>query len=262
MYRIGKEIPLDLKIQRTIRQVMDDLKLPENVRSVIKPFSGFGFDLIHAGTLDAKYGAILGIPANFTNTEEQLRAELQIKEEPIDWTRKDARTLLNMLILSENAQKFTIASEILRIQAEEPYYNSVRLALIIAVLWTLYNAITYRYKLREHNTLLCRMLYLVFTLLGVISWFGIKDYRSYRLDSEHDRILCKLGAEYVKGGQEFYEKTLMRNRALRSLLGKEGEKIYTTNGNEQAFLRQKHLPMSYRKDFFDSYLQNVDCKVK
>lgn len=258
---MGDEVPLSPKIQQTIEQVMADLKLPDNVRNIIKPFSGFGFDLFHAGTLNAKYGAILSIPINFTSTEEYLRAELQINEEPVDWSRNDAKVLLKMSLLSENAQKFAIANEILRIQAEEPYYNSIRLALIIAVLWTLYNAITYRFKLRERNVLLCRTLYSVFPVIGTISWFGIKDYYSYHLDCEHNKILCDMGAEYIKGGQEFYDKTVMRNRALRSLLGKTGENIYTANGNEKAFIRQKHLPLSYRKDFFDLQLQNLNHKV-
>lgn len=260
-YQIGKEAPLDFKILQRIQKIMDDLKLSDDIRNIIKPFSVFGFDLLHAGTLNNKYGAILGIPANFTNTAEQLRENLQIKEEPIDWTRQDAQSFLNASILSENAQKFAIAREILRIQAEEPYFNSYILAFIIAILWTFYNAITYRFKLRNQNVILCRTLYSSFTVCGAISWFGIKDYRSYHLDRNTDEALCSLGADYIKGGQEFYEKTLIRNRAIRSLLGEEGKRIYTAYGNEQTFLRQKHVPLSYSKDFFDSRLQNLDCKT-
>jgi len=255
---MGKEIPLGFKIKQRIQEVMNDLKLSDDIRNVIQPFSVFGLDLFHAGTLNNKYGAILGIPANFTNTIEQLYKKMQVKEQPIDWTRQDAQNLLNGAILSESAQKFAIACEILRIQAEEPYFNSYLLALIIAILWTLYNAITYKFKLRGQNVVLCRTLYSSFTILGAISWFGIKDYRSYYLDKKDDEALCNLGAEYVKGGQEFFEKTLIRNRALRSLLGEEGKRIYTAYGNEKIFLRQKHLPLSHRKDFFDSRLQNLE----
>jgi len=245
-------------MQQRIQEVMEDLKLADNIKNLIKPFSVFGFDLFHAGTLNIKYGAILGIPANFTNTAEQLRENLQIKQEPVDWTRQDAKTFLSASMLSENAQKFAIAHEILQIQTEEPYLNSSRLVLIIAVLWTLYNAIIYRYNLREKNVILCRSLYSSFTLFGVILWIGIKDYRSYHLDRKNDEALCNLGTEYIKGGQEFYEKMLIRNRAIRSLLREEGKKIYTAYGNEQTFLRQKHVPITHRKDFFDSRLQNLN----
>ncbi|XP_032682687.1 transmembrane protein 177 isoform X2 [Odontomachus brunneus] len=254
MCRMGKEMPLSPKIQQTIQRVMDDLKLPDNVRNVIKPFSVFGFDMFQAGTLAAKHGAVLGIPVNFIVTAEVLRQELQIKDEPLDWTRQDAKIFFSSLMFSENAKKFAIAREILRIQAEEPRFNSFRLAVIITVLWAFYNAITLRFQLRGRNVILCRSLYVSFALLGAISWIGIKDYRSYRLDSVHDRALCDLGVEYVRGGQEFYEKMVMRNRALRSLLGKDGEKQYTANGNERIFLRQKHVPIVHRKDFFDSQL--------
>lgn len=255
---MGKETPLGFRIQKRIQEVMNDLKLSDDVRNVIQPFSVVGLDLLHAGTLNNKYGAILGIPANFINTVEQLYKNMRLKEQSIDWTRQDAQILLNAVMLSENAQKFAIACEILRIQAEEPYFNSYLLALIIAVLWTLYNAITYKFKLYGQNVILCRMLYSSFTIFGAILWFGIKDYRSYHLDKKDDETLCNLGAEYIKGGQEFFEKTLLRNRALRSLLGEEGKRIYTAYGNEHTFLRQKHVPLTYRKDFFDSRLQNLE----
>lgn len=238
--------------------VMDDLKLPDDVRNTIKPFSVFGFDLLHAGSLNVKYGAILGIPANFTNTAEQIRENLQIKEEPVDWMRQDAKAFLKAVMLSENAQKFAIAHEILQIQAEEPYFNSLGLALIIAALWTLYSVVSYRFRLRDGKAMVRRTFYTVFTLFGATLWFGIKDYRSYQLDKQNDEALCRLGAEYIKGGQEFYEKTLIRNTAMRTLLGAEGKSIYTVHGNEETFLRQKHVPISHRKDLFDSHLRNLE----
>lgn len=249
---------LTSKVQQRIQRVMDDLKLPDEVRNVIRPFSVFGFDLFHAGTLNAKYGAILGIPPNFTNTEAELRENLQIMEEPVDWTRQDAQSFLKAVMLSENAQKFAIAREILRIQAEEPYFNSLRLALTVAVLWTLYNVISYRYRLREGNAIARYTLYATFALFGGILWFGVKDYQSYRLDKDNDEALCRLGAEYIKGGQEFYEKTLIRNKALKTLLGAKGKSTFTVHGNEETFLRQKHVPISHRKDFFDMHLRNLE----
>ncbi|XP_029175700.1 transmembrane protein 177 [Nylanderia fulva] len=256
-YQIDKEAPLGSKMHQTIQDVMNDLKLPDDVKSLIKPFNAFGFDLFHAGSLYTKYGAILGIPVNFTNAAEQLRENLQILEEPIDWTRQDAKSFLKSTTLSENAQKFAIANEILRIQTEEPLFSSFLLGVIIAGFWTLYNSITYKYSLHR-NVIMCRTLYSSFTLCGILAWFGIKDYRTYNLDSEHDEALCKLGPEYVKGGQEFYEKLLSRNRALRSLLGNDGKRTYTAYGNEHTFLRQRYVPISHRKAFFDLRLNNLN----
>lgn len=259
-YQLDREVPLGFKMHQRIQEVMDDLKLPNDVKNLIKPFNAFGFDLFHAGSLSTKYGAILGIPANFTNTAEQLKENLQIMDERIDWTRQDAQNFLKSTTLSESAQKFAIAHEILRIQTEEPLFNSVLLAAIIAGLWTLYNCITYMYSLRK-NIIMCRTLYSSFTICGALLWFGIKDYRSYHLDNENDEALCNLGAEYVKGGQEFYEKLLIRNRALRSLLEKDGKRLYTTYGNEHTLLRQNHVPISHRKAFFDLRLDGLNRKA-
>lgn len=257
-YQLGKETPLGSKIEQRIQRVMDDLKLPVDVRDAVKPFSVFGFDLFHAGTLSAKYGAILGIPANFISTTEELRENLQIKEESVDWTRQDAQAFLRAMRLSESAQKFAIARELLRIQAEEPYFNSLGLAVIIATLLTLYSFVSYRFRLREGNAMMRRTFYVVFPVFGATLWFGMKDYRSHRLDMENDEALCRLGPEYIKGGQEFYDKLLIRNKALRSLLGTEGKSIFTVHGNEETLLRQKHVPISQRKDYFDSHLRNLE----
>ncbi|KAL0131900.1 hypothetical protein PUN28_003038 [Cardiocondyla obscurior] len=256
-YQLGKEVPLNSNVQQQIQKVMNDLKLPDSVKNIIKPFSVSGFELFHAGTLNAQYGAILGMPINLTSTPEEIHENLQIGEEPIDWTRYDAQIFMKAVMLSEDAQKFAIAREILRLQAEEPFLNSFELALIIAMLWTLYNVISYRFKLKD-NAIARRTLYTVFILFGAALWFGVKDYQSYQLDKENDKILCSLGLNYIKGGQEFYDKTLIRNKALRTLLGSKGKGIYTVYGNEETLLRQKHLPFSYSKDFFDSHLRKLE----
>lgn len=257
-YQLNKEMPLGRTVEQRIQIVMDDLKLSDNVRDAIKPFSVFGFDMFHAGSFNTKYGSILGIPYNFTNTSCDIRENLLIKEEPVDWTRQDAQSFIKSVILSENAQKFAIAREILRIQTEEPYFNSLTLALTIATIWTFYNLISYKFRLREAKAMVRRTFYVIFILFSPILWFGIKDYRSYQLDRENDEALCRLGTEYIKGGQEFYEKMLSRNRAIRTLAGAEGKGIYTAYGNEKTFLRQKHVPISHRKDFFDSQLRNLE----
>lgn len=49
-------------------------------------------------------------------------------------------------------------------------------------------------------------------------------------------------------GVSFYEKLLKKNIALRNLIGGN---IYTALGNENFFLRQKSLPLTIRKSFFE-----------
>lgn len=251
-YQADNEIPVGPAVKQRIQKVMDDMKLSDKVRNVIRPFSAFSFDLFHAGTLNPRYGAILGIPANFINSAKELRDKLTIREELVDWTRQDAQAFLDAAILSENAQDFALAREILWILAEEPYFNSLTLAAIIAIFWSFYNAITHAFKLRERNVIVCRMLYLSFALIGAISWFGIKDYRSYNLDKKHSEVLCDLGPRYVEGGQEFYDKLIRRNKALRTLMGDDGKDTYTAYGNEKTVLRQKYVPLTHKKEFFDS----------
>lgn len=48
-----------------------------------------------------------------------------------------------------------------------------------------------------------------------------------------DEQAANVSPSYAEGGLEFYEKILQRNTALRQLMGKEGEKLYTIFGNDQ-----------------------------
>jgi hypothetical protein len=44
---------------------MDDMQISDKKRRLIKPFTVFGFDIIHAGCTQTTTGAIIGIPSNF-----------------------------------------------------------------------------------------------------------------------------------------------------------------------------------------------------
>lgn len=48
-----------------------------------------------------------------------------------------------------------------------------------------------------------------------------------------DERAANVSPSYAEGGLEFYEKILQRNTALRQLMGKEGEDLYTVFGNDQ-----------------------------
>lgn len=56
-------------------------------------------------------------------------------------------------------------------------------------------------------------------------------------------------------GIRFYDKILKKNVALRNLTG---QNIYTAMGNENYLLRQKSLPLTARKSFFELKKKEFD----
>jgi len=81
-------------------------------------------------------------------------------------------------------------------------------------------------------------------------WVFGQDYPTIMYEKEADMAVIKLGENYLKGGLEYYNKIIQRNIALHTLMGEEGKKLFTAGGNEQVFIRTKHLPLAMRRDYF------------
>lgn len=82
-------------------------------------------------------------------------------------------------------------------------------------------------------------------------YFMMKDVSQFTIEKRIDEALKKANPIFEEGGKEYYTKIIERNQALRKLLGKQGEIQYTALGNENHFLRIKHIPLVQRKEFFE-----------
>lgn len=98
----------------------------------------------------------------------------------------------------------------------------------------------------------------LYTLTGSLvlgQYFLLKDFTQMYFEQKVDQELKEKNRIFAEGGKEMYGKLMARNVALRMLLGKEGEKAYSALGNEKSLIRQKHVPLSERKLFFEKALQ-------
>lgn len=68
-------------------------------------------------------------------------------------------------------------------------------------------------------------------------------------------IFFFLPTEMAAAGITFYDKMLKKNVAIRNLTGSN---IYTALGNENSFIRQKTLPLTIRKSFFEMKKKELD----
>lgn len=70
--------------------------------------------------------------------------------------------------------------------------------------------------------------------------------------------MASFGKGFIEAGYRFYDKLLKKNIAIRELTGDNSE--YTALGNENFYLRQKRLPLTMRKTFFQQKLEELKKK--
>lgn len=241
------------KMKELCKEVMDDLKLPENTQSLIKPFYVFGFKPFQAGTLNKTFGGIIGIPSNFLfrDTADAAIEKLIINNKELNRLKVETNDLFDSLVLSKNAQKYVIAREILKIQRNEVYLSAGSLSCIVFIMTAIYSNIVLKFNLYEKSASYRRILYIFLTLVGYAFWVAFKDAVRCHIEASIDENISTLGSNYIEGGKEYYEKELKKNIALRSLMEKEGENCYHIDGNEKrwGFIS---LPLTERKRFFES----------
>ncbi|PNF25346.1 hypothetical protein B7P43_G10935 [Cryptotermes secundus] len=166
------------------------------------------------------------------------------------------------MVLSEEAQKFAIGREIAYAQTLYVYMNSAFPAIVIISMYAFTTNCNNRLGLFGKPFALRAILYSLVGLFGFGSWAFMKDFTTVHYETQVDKEMCALGESYIKGGIEFYSKLLKRNIALRKLMGKKGEKLYTATGNDQYMMRQLHQPLTLRKEYCELQLQEFKKQHK
>lgn len=101
------------------------------------------------------------------------------------------------------------------------------------------------------------VLYTLASVLAAGNYFLLKDTSQQYFEKTIDKELKEKNVIFVEGGRETYGKLMARNVALRELMGNAGKKTYTVLGNEKSLIRQKHVPLSERRLFFEQALKEM-----
>ncbi|XP_049867976.1 transmembrane protein 177 [Pectinophora gossypiella] len=258
-YRDSKPVELPKELRDRCQQCIDILQLPDAHRKLVTPFTAFGFDMFHAGSLKSKFGAAVGVPVNFTykSFDDIQNDDIQVNMKKVNWESETGKKLADALLLPEKVQQFAICREILMTQNSKVIFESV---YPFICLFFAYNSSTYlnkRLNLYSAPTMLRGTMY---SLIGIFSlglYFLMKDMTEVHYETRTDKTLCDLGPDFVESGVIFYDKLLKRNQALRELMGKEGEKKYTKLGNENYGIRHPRLALVHRKQFFEEKLKEI-----
>ncbi|XP_011305299.1 transmembrane protein 177-like [Fopius arisanus] len=245
------------KLQSLFSSVLDDLSFDDYYRLLSKSFMVFGFDVYHMGSLSARTGTYIGFPINFTydSTSAVKKNDIFMNEEPINWNREDAKQLLESLILSDDAKKYAMAREVLMTKSNQILWHSINSGMLTAGCYGFTSKANASLDLYTRPRALRVILYTLSCLFFWGVWCMQKDSLIRFYESRADEHLAQLGDNYIRGGIEYYDKILQRNKALKTLGGPQGAKTFNTDGDETFLFRQKHLPITHRKEFLEKKLK-------
>lgn len=220
----------------------------------LSAFASFGFHPVGAGVPWLPAGAQIGIPANFNSTADDssgiTNRTVFINGKMVDWNSDAGCALKEALVFSPEAQKFAIAREVARLQSGGPVMSAVVAPFCLGGLWVYSIVLKQVFGLHAGPLLLRGAVNAVALGLCAISYFLTSDALNQWIDYTSDRRAAGVSRDYAKGGLEFYDKMLSRNRTLRSLMGQRGEEMYAPSGNlfPAHLLQLKHAPYTSRRE--------------
>ncbi|XP_029386630.1 transmembrane protein 177 [Echeneis naucrates] len=248
----GEPVTLSEKLEETFQQVLKDYGI--SATKNFSAFASFGFHPVGAGVPWLPAGAQIGIPANFNSTSNNpsgiTNRSIFINGKMVEWDSEAGSALKEALTFSLEAQKFAVAREVARLQTGGPVLNATVAPFCLGGVWVYSVVLKQVFGLHAGPALFRGAVNIVALGLGAVSYFLTSDAVTQWIDYNSDRRAAGLSRDYAKGGVEFYDKILSRNKTLRSLMGQKGEEMYAPSGNlfPAHLLQLKHTPYTSRRE--------------
>ncbi|KAI4893729.1 hypothetical protein NFI96_024904 [Prochilodus magdalenae] len=255
----GEPAVLSDKLENVFQQVLKDSAVGSPGQ--YSAFAAYGFHPVGAGIPWLPAGAQIGIPANFNSTPEDASGitnrTILINGREVEWDSEVGAALRNALVLSLDAQKFAMAREVTRLDCGGPLLQAAVAPACLAGAWIYSVGLKQIFGLLAGSLILRAGVNVVALGLGAVSYFLASDAVNQWLEYRSDKQAARVSRNYAKGGVEFYEKILSRNKTLRFLMGPKGEEMYAPSGNlfPANLLSLKHAPYTARRDGLLSLLK-------
>ncbi|XP_055387193.1 transmembrane protein 177 isoform X2 [Condylostylus longicornis] len=257
-YKEGIEVPVPEKVKTYLKTAYEKLGMHPCYQINIQPFTVFGFDIFEGGSTHYRFGCVIGIPTNFCyESEEDVDYQfMRLRNEKIIWDSEDGKFLKKSLVFTEDEKLFAICKSILQLQTHRVLLNSIFPSLSFLSMYAIATSLNQKLNLYAKPLSVRVIMYSILGFFGFGTWAFLKDFNQVLYDISIDKTLAKL--EFVLAGISYYGKILKRNIAFENLVG-SGK--YSSTGNENFLVRQKSLPITYRKAFFESKLQELNKKL-
>ncbi|XP_028825603.1 transmembrane protein 177 [Denticeps clupeoides] len=255
----GEPAQLSGKLEETFREVLKDCGVasPKNYHA----FASFGFHPVGAGLPWLPAGVHIGIPANFNSTSSDpggiTDRTVLINGKEVEWDSEAGAALKEALLFSPEAQRFALAREVMRLESGGPVLQATAGPACLAGVCVYSVALKQIFGLYSGSLIARAFLNVLVAGLGAVCYFLASDSISHWLDYSSDRRAAGLSRDYARGGVEFYDKILSRNKTLRLLMGPKGVEMYAPSGNlfPSGLLRFKHAPYTLRREELAALLE-------
>jgi len=267
LYQSGVPAKLDTHTKTNILpEVFQDMKLSQEQRENLNVFLLNNTEPFSWGELKNK--AMLGLPFWFKfNSLAEVpldafnygRRGTTVVKNLSDEERSSehARNLAEGMVISDNAKKFTIAREIVKVRDLQPHIVEGTLgAVCIMMCHTFARTVNDTMKLFKRPPLVRAANYM-FALNGsILIYFTTKDLLNRMYQGRMDQGAASISREYAEGGVEFYTKQMQRNAAQRELvLG--ADKKYNMKGEEvYGILRFRNKLLTERRQICQEKLNS------
>lgn len=203
------------------------------------------------------YGTFVGIPINYEYEElnEVPVSEVVVSGEPASWTPEAKALFKESLVLTEDEQIFGIMREILLSQTYKVPLNCFYPLITVVFGYSLGHTLNNKLSLFSRPLMLRMIGYILVSLFAYGIYCFAVDFSACFYDRTVDEKLAELGEKWTKVGLSFYDKILKQNIAIRTVTGDNS--IYSASGNINFLFRQKSLPLTARKDFFQEQLKKI-----
>lgn len=228
-------------------------------------FKSNTMDAIHIGTSKLRTGTFVGIPYFFEykTTDDVEKERLKIGAQEITWDSDAANSLIDSLVLSNDAKSFAIFREIYAANTNSVLLFSLFKGGIVYSTYLTGKLLSHRQEWIYYLKPWARVVF--YGVIGValsLVYIGISDIYSCWNDKNMDTSAIKQGINIINGGIEYYDKQLQRNVALRHLMGGEGPPLYEVTGNFVQSIRRQHLELTSRKRFLVNELEKLKVPEK
>lgn len=256
-FRDGIERKVAKKVEERFQKALELLKVEELDRSRSKAFTVTGFELFHAGSKHSIFGSLVGIPINYEyeRVEEVPLSEVTISGQPVQWNEKSRELCRESLVLTEDEQIFGIMREILHTQTFKIYIDCFYPIIAVALGYGLGHNLNNHFQLFTRPLSLRMMMYFIVGFFTYGTYVFSTDTTACYYDALVDKKLAELGERWIIAGNSFYEKMLKKNVAIRTLTGDNS--VYTASGNINYLIRQKAMPLTTRKKYFEQKYQKL-----
>ncbi|NXU49249.1 TM177 protein, partial [Turnix velox] len=259
----GQPAELSQKLCDVFQEVLQDIGVKS--QDSYRAFASSGFHPVSAGIPWLPAGSLVGIPPNFESTAADQKVIVNhvvvIDGKAVDWESSGGVALKEALMFSPEAQKFAIARELVYLQSGSPIKSAVVAPACLAGTFLCGRGIKLLLGLSPGPFILRSICNLITAAGGLMCYYVSYDAMTQHLDCKADRKAATLSKDYARGGVEFYDKILSRNRILRGLMGKQGKKVFYPSGNlfPRHWFRIKNTPYTYRRDLIVNILRELQA---